>query len=50
MMHTEEKWLQRDVLVSWLKFQYLLFKLQNILKKPKQYITRFTEAHYILEM
>lgn len=49
MMHTEVV-VQRDVLVSWLKFQYLLFKLQNILKKPKYYKTRFTKAHYILEM
>lgn len=51
MMHTEEKWLYKEMLlVSWFKFQYLLFKLQNILKKPKLYINRFTEAHYVLEM
>lgn len=41
---------QRDVLVSWLSFNIRFFQLQNILKKPKQYITRFTKAHFVSEM
>lgn len=50
MFHTEEKWCTKRCVSLLVQVSVFAFKLQNILKKPKQYRTRFTEAHYVLEM